>query len=204
MIKKKAITNEPINSLIAERWSPRAFAPDKKVKRNDIISLCEAGRWAPSSFGDEPWRYLVWDKNHDKANWQKAFDCLVEWNQGWVKNAPVLLASFAAHTFKKNGKPNRHGEHDTGAASENICLQATALGLMAHQMGGYDAEKLKKEFNVPEEYTPMSMIAIGYQGEIEELDSQYQKDEKAERFRRPLGTTFFDSEWENPVIKDIA
>lgn len=204
MIKKTAITNEPIHEIIASRWSPRAFNPHKTVSREQIISICEAGRWAPSSYGDEPWRFMVWDKNHDEENWNKAFECLGEWNQKWAKNAPVLIASFAVHTFQKNGKPNRHGEYDTGAAAENICLQATALGLMAHQMGGYDSDKLKKEFNIPEEFTSMSMIAVGEQGELEHIDEDYHAAEKAKRYRKPLGITFFDSQWENPIIKDIA
>lgn len=204
MIDKRAVTNEPINELLAKRWSPRAFDPEKMVSRKDIISICEAGRWAPSSMGDEPWRYIVWDKFHDEENWQKAFDCLVEWNKGWAKNAPVLLASFADHKFRYKGKHNRHAQHDTGAASENICLQATSLGLMAHQMGGFDADLLKKVFNVPNDLIPMSMIAIGYQAEIEVLDEKYRDDELADRNRRPIGITFFDSEWEKPIIEDIA
>jgi nitroreductase len=181
-----------------------AFDINRRVSREQIISICEAGRWAPSCFGDEPWRYLVWDKYHDEDAYNRAFGCLVEWNQRWVKTAPVLMASIADNQFRKNGDANRWAQHDTGAASENICLQATALGLKAHQMGGYDAEKLKKEFNIPERFTPMAMIAIGYQAEESVLDEDHRKEEQKDRFRRPLGITFFDSQWEKPITGDIA
>lgn len=200
MLVKKAVTNGPIHDLLASRWSCRAFQKDKPVSRKDIISVCEAGRWAPSCFGDEPWRFLVWDRNHDEENWKKAFDCLVKWNQGWVKNAPVLLAAMADDKFRKNKKPNHWAEFDTGAASLNIYLQSVNLGLMAHPMAGFDEDKLSEVFNIPDNFSPKAMIAIGYQAEPEILDDDYRESETEERFRRPLGSTFFDSEWEKPII----
>lgn len=125
MIEKSANTSVPIHELLAQRWSPRAIDQHKPVDRNDITALLEAARWAPSCFGDQPWRYLVWDRFRDHESWQTAWDCLTDGNKAWVRDAPVLLASFADSTFRKNGKPNRWGQHDTGAASENLCLQGT-------------------------------------------------------------------------------
>jgi nitroreductase len=204
MIHKKAYTNAPLHELLATRWSPRAFDPKKRVSREQIISLCEAARWAPSSYNDQPWKYIIWDRYHDEENWQKAFDCLGDWNKGWVKNAPVLIVAISRHYFKYNGEDNKHGEYDTGAASENLCLQATALGLMAHQMAGFNAEKLKETFGIPDELTPKAMIAAGYQTDESILKDDYVKDEKSDREREPLGVSFFDSAWEKPIIEDIA
>ncbi|MFP4544850.1 MAG: nitroreductase family protein [Candidatus Kapaibacterium sp.] len=199
MLEKRAKTVQPIDDVIAKRWSPRSFDPSKKVSRDQVLSLCEAGRWAPSCFGDEPWRFIVWDRHHDYDKWLKAFNCLGEWNRGWVKNTPILLAAMAGSKFRKNGDFNRWGMYDTGAASENICLQATSMGLMAHQMGGFDKDKLRLEFSIPDRFIPMAMIAVGYQAEPVLLDEEYRKSEIAERFRRPLGHTFFDSEWNKPI-----
>ncbi|MGB8339861.1 MAG: nitroreductase family protein, partial [Burkholderiales bacterium] len=111
---KFATTLQPIHDLLAKRWSPRAFDANKKVSREQIISMLEAARWAPSCFGDEPWRYIVWDKNTGQAAWENAFACLDESNQKWVKNAPVILASLANSVFDHNGKTNRWAQHDTG------------------------------------------------------------------------------------------
>lgn len=199
MLEKKALVSVKINDIASKRWSCRAFDPEKPVKRQSIKSLCEAGRWAPSCFGDEPWRFLVFDKNNDKALWEKAFNSLDPWNQGWAKNAPVLLAVFADDKFRKTGKPNRWGQFDAGAACMNIYLQAVDIGLMSHPMGGFDADKLKKDFDVPDNFDAMAMIAVGYQAEPDSLDEEYYDSEVAERFRRPIGTTFFDGEWEKPI-----
>ena len=70
MLAKPVISATPIHDLIAQRWSPRAFDADKPVSRGQVLALLEAARWAPSCFGDEPWRYIVWDKTRDPAAWQ--------------------------------------------------------------------------------------------------------------------------------------
>src|SRR3954468_13376223 len=98
MRDKPAVTKTAIHELLAKRWSTRAFAA-KPVTHEQLASLLEAARWAPSCNGDEPWRYLVWDKQTDPAGWQQAFDCLSAGNQAWVKNVPVLMLSCAGSTF---------------------------------------------------------------------------------------------------------
>jgi len=198
-VTKIALTSQVIHDLIARRWSPRAFDRNKPVSRKQLIALLEAARWAPSCFGDEPWCYLVWDRHRDPDSWQKAFECLAEGNQVWVKNAPLLLASIAGSQFARNGKPNRWGQHDTGAASANLVLQAVALGLAAHQMGGFDADKLREKFAIPASYTPMAMIAVGYQADAAFLEGEIKERELAPRARRPLGEKFFDGTWGVPV-----
>lgn len=198
-MKKPAITSVAIDNTIAQRWSGRAYDADKAVTQEQKIALLEAARWAPSCYGDQPWRFIVWDKNKDVAAWQKAFDTLVEFNQGWVKNSPLLFLIAADTKFNHNGKPNRWAAYDTGAAAENICLQATALGLMAHQMAGFDADKLRAAFAVPEQIEIIAMIAVGYAADPATLDDETREREMAERSRRALGELFFDSAWGNPV-----
>ena len=201
MQTKTASTQVDVHDIIAKRWSCRAFDANKKVSREQIVALLEAARWAPSCFGDEPWRFIVWDKNSDPAAWQKAFDCLGEWNQNWVKNAPVLVLTTANSLFRRDGSPNRWGQYDTGAAAENLCLQAVASGLMAHQMGGFDVEKTRHTFNIPTEFALMAMIAVGYQGEPEVLDDnqELKELELAARARTALGGHFFEGDWGVPV-----
>jgi nitroreductase len=199
MQERKAATSVPIHELLAKRWSPRAYDAGKPVSRAQIAALLEAGRWSPSCNGDEPWRYLVWDKSRDPQGWQKAFDCLSESNQKWVKNVPLLMLSCAGSVFAHNGKPNRWTQHDTGMASLSIALQAVALGLIAHQMGGFDADKARAAFGIPAEYTPMSMIAVGYQAEADVLDEETKAKELRPRGRKPLGERFFEGGWGKPA-----
>lgn len=196
---KPASTEVPIHDLLATRWSPRAFDATRAVTREQISALIEAARWAPSCFGNEPWRFLVWDRATDDAGWQRAFDCLSAGNQIWVKNVPLLFAAVADPAFDHNGKPNRWAQYDTGAAAENLVLQAVALGLAAHQMGGFDAERLHAEFGIPQECTPMAMIAIGYQAAPDVLADEQRAKELGPRTRKPAASRFFAGKWGTPI-----
>ena len=195
MLEKPAVTQPPIAELIARRWSPRALDPDQPVSREHLRALLEAARWAPSCFGDQPWRFLVWDRFRDPAGWHQAFECLAEGNQVWVKNAPVLLLAMAAPNFGHNSQPNRWAQYDTGAASENLCLQATALGLVAHQMGGFDPEQARARFNIPADHACMAMIAVGHPGAVDALPDPLRDRERAPRERKPLASLAFEGGW---------
>jgi nitroreductase len=198
MLEKLAITNVPIHELLARRWSARAFDPNRPVSREQLRVLLEAGRWAPSCNGDEPWRYLIWDRARDPQGWQKAFDCLSENNKKWVKNVTLLMLSCAGSNFEATGKPNRWTQHDTGAASVSMALQATALGMMVHQMGGFDAEKARAAFAIPAGYNPMAMIAVGYQTGPDILDEETKAKELRPRARKPVAERFFEGGWGRP------
>ena len=199
-MKKPAVTRQPIDDLLANRWSGRAYDATRPVSQEQTISLLEAARWAPSCYGDQPWRFIVWDKNADAASWQQAFDCLMPGNQAWVKDASLLFLITAGSLFAHNGQPNRWGQYDTGAAAENLCLQAESLGLMAHQMGGFDADKARQVFAIPEEYALMSMVSVGYPADISTLSGEVLERETAPRKRRELGELFFRGGWGKPVV----
>ncbi len=193
---RPAETSVPIHDLMTRRWSPRAYDASKPVSRQQLRTLLEAGRWAPSCNGDEPWRYLIWERARDPEGFQKAFDCLSENNRKWVKNVPLLMLSCAGSIFQATGKPNRWTQHDTGAASVSMGLQAVALGLIIHQMGGFDAEKARAAFNIPAEYTLMAMIAVGYQAASPDiLDDETKAKELRPRRRQPLAERFFEGGW---------
>jgi nitroreductase len=195
-MQKPAITQQAIHELLANRWSGRAYDAAKAVSQEQVISLLEAARWAPSCFGDQPWRYVFCNKADNMQAWQAAFDCLVPGNQGWAVNAPVLLLICADTLFGHNDKPNKWAAYDTGAATENLCLQATALGLMAHQMGGFDADKARATFKVPERYQILAMVTVGYQAAVESLSGEVKERELAARSRKPLEELFFNGVWQ--------
>ena len=195
MFDKKAKTSVPVNELISNRWSGRAYDPEKTVPQQHIIALIEAARWAPSCFGDQPWRFIVCDKQANQTAWDNAFSCLSEGNQSWAMNAPLLILSVADSILSKNGKPNRWGQYDTGAATMSLCLQATELGLMVHQMGGFDAEKARQIFSIPDQFIPMAMMTVGYQFAVDKIPDEMKEREFSERQRNPIEMNFFNGTW---------
>jgi nitroreductase len=189
---KKAPAVEGVLPVFHERWSPRSFA-DREVSAETLKKVFEAARWAASSFNEQPWRFLV-GRRGDSA-YKKIFESLGEFNQKWAQTAPVLMLGAAKTKFSHNGVPNRVALYDLGAAASYMTLQAAALGLKTHQMAGFDPEKAKKLFGIPEEYLMGAAIALGYQGEPEILgDEGMIKQETSPRTRKPLGEFVF-KEW---------
>lgn len=195
MFEKTIDTCAPIHELIARRWSGVAFDASRQVPHEHLLSLMEAARWAPSSFGDQPWRYLICDRYREEAAWNKAFECLSPGNQTWAAQAPVLLVTCCDTLFTHNGTPNVHGEYDSGAASLSLCLQAAALGLMTHQMAGFSREKARELFAIPERCKPIAMMALGYQLPRDRIPEQFREKEFKPRQRKPLEERFFLGEW---------
>lgn len=173
-----------MHELIEKRRSPRAYST-RPVEPEKLSELFEAARWAASCFNEQPWRF-IYAAREDKENFARLFDCLVEKNQLWVKNAPLLMLTVACGTFAHNGKPNRHAWHDVGLAMGNFTLQASALGLYVHQMAGFSPDKARENLRLPEGYDPVAMVAVGYLGDIGQLPEDFRQYETAPRSRKAL------------------
>jgi nitroreductase len=195
-MEKPADTRYPIHDVLRRRWSPRAF-DERLIEADTLRSLFEAARWAPSSSNEQPWRFMVASRDHE-FEWNGLLSCLVEANRKWACRAPVLILSIASLNFQDDATPNRHALHDTGMAVENLVLQATALGLVAHQMAGFDVEKARLDFKIPSGYEPVAMIAVGYPGDPNVLSDRLKQRELAPRERNPISTFVFSGEWGRP------
>ena len=200
-MEKPAGAAHPIHDVIARRWSPRAF-DERPVEQETLKSLFEAARWAPSSNNEQPWRFIVASKE-TSTDYDRLFACLVEGNRKWAFRAPVLILSVASLLFEDDGKPNRHALHDTGMAAENFVLQATALGLQAHQMAGFDTQKARETCLIPIGFDPVAMIALGYPGDPAVLPDYLREREIKPRERQPIGDFVFSIKWgqTSPLVR---
>lgn len=182
--------------VFLHRWSPRSFA-DREVSPETLAKVFEAARWAASSYNEQPWRFFVGVRG--SSTWQKIFEALGEFNQTWAKAAPVLMVNAAHTKFARNGTPNRVALYDLGAAASYMTLQASALGLAAHQMAGFDTEKVRRALRIPEDYVMGAAIALGYQGEPAALPNEkLLQQEIAPRTRKPLSEIIL-AEWDLPA-----
>jgi nitroreductase len=193
---KQAPPVEGVMSVFHSRWSPRAF-DDREVSAADLRKVFEAARWAASSFNEQPWRFFVGTRN--SLTYKKIFSSLVGANQAWAKSAPVLILGVAKTRFSHNNAPNRVALYDLGAAASYLTLQAAALGLAAHQMGGFSEAAARQAFEITDEYLLGAVIALGYQGEPAALDNQQLiASETSPRTRKPL-SEFVLSAWNEPA-----
>jgi nitroreductase len=186
-----------IHPLLTERRSLRAFSP-QAVAPETLGSLLEAARWAPSCMNEQPWSFIV-ATQENKPDFDRLLGCLLDFNFQWAQHAPVLILSIARLTFASNGKPNRHALHDVGQAVAALTLQATASGLVVHQMAGFNAEEARREFLIPVNHDPVAVSSVGYPGSVDSLPEKLREREVAPRSRKALTDFVFECRWGQKV-----
>jgi nitroreductase len=196
IVTNNAKTDHPISELITRRWSARAFST-RPVEKAKLLSVLEAARWAPSSRNEQPWRYILFTDDNPEML-KKAQSVLKEIND-YAKRAPILMCAITRKTYSEDGNPNRLYFHDLGAANENMFLEAFNQGLILHEMGGFDVQKAREVFNVPDGYEVGIMIAIGYQDTHHVLPSRFREKAFAPRIRKPLSEIVFIEEIGNGI-----
>ncbi|QKG57149.1 nitroreductase family protein [Hymenobacter sp. BRD128] len=187
-------TEHPILPQLTQRRSPRAYT-SQPVPTAVIQQLFTAAGSAASCFGEQPWRYLVGSKETHPEAFAKLLGALGEYNQVWVKNAPVLAASLAKTTFSHDGNPNRYAVHDVGQATATLAVQAVELGLQIHQMAGFSQDAVRASFSIPAEYEIVAVFTIGYPGALDQLPDALRAREVAPRGRKPLAEYVFEGGW---------
>jgi nitroreductase len=186
----------PLHELLINRRSPRAFS-ERPIEPVKLLSLFEAARWSPSSANEQPWHFFAATKS-DTRSYATIADALMEQNRRWAIHAPLFLVGIAQSTYLKSGTRYQHAWYDLGQSVAHLTIQATALGLSVHQMGGFDAGKLSAALSIPENYDAVIVMAVGYAEKPETLPDDLRSREEAPRMRKPLGTFVFTEAWGEP------
>jgi nitroreductase len=174
-VKKFRKTDLKINDIFWKRWSPRALS-EEGLSQDLVFQVLEAARFAPSSFNEQPWRFI-----YSLSPSQPFFDilnCLVEFNQTWAKRAGALIVILSKKNFSHNNQVNQTADFDTGAAWQNLGLQASLLNLVAHGMSGVNFEKLRNTLKVSQDYNIIAVVALGHPGDINDLPEDLKKQEE--------------------------
>ncbi len=179
----RAQTAVPVNEVIANRRSPRSFDEQVAISDTDLIGILEAARWAPSAFNGQPWRFFV-GKRGD-ATFNQILTSLVEFNQGWAKNASALIL-VAAQPTRDDGSIHADYQFDCGLSVAQLVIETHDRGLIAHQMTGFDKDKARTNVEMPTELVPVVVIAIGKQDSHEKLSGGLAEREVAPRGRKTL------------------
>ncbi|GAA2817475.1 nitroreductase family protein [Saccharopolyspora taberi] len=196
-MSKPADSSVPLHPLIAERWSPRALDPAVELTDRQFTALFEAARWAPSWGNTQPARFVAGRRGDD--TFERIRGTLSRGNHAWTGPA-AALAIGVTRVRDEDGEPMPYGAYGLGLASENLVLQAVAEGLVGHQMAGFDREKARVEFSIPEDFEPMVAIAVGGLGSPEGLPERLQQKEAAARSRHPLSSLVFSGTWGNALF----
>jgi len=181
---KTARTSIPVHEFIAERWSPRSFDEDAELGREELVAMIEAARWAPSALNLQPWRFAIGLRGTPLFEGLHA--ALTAGNQSWAHRASALIVG-AADTLLPNGNRNPWATYDLGLAVSLLTVQAHAMGLYVHQMGGLDKAAIATLLELPSPIEPVIVLAVGTLAGPEQLDQGPLRDrEVSVRERKPL------------------
>jgi nitroreductase len=180
---RTATSQVPLHPLFAQRWSPRSFDQNHAVSEDALTALLEAARWAPSANNTQPWRFLV--TRRGEQGFDQLLATLAGPNQVWAQHASALVL-VAAETVDESGAVRSHALYDTGQAVAQLVAQASAEGLVTHQMGGFDAVRLSAELDLSETLRPVVVVAVGQHDPAAVLPEPFAAREVAPRARRPL------------------
>lgn len=202
-MSKSAQNIHPIHELLKHRWSPRSFSP-RPVEPEKLLSLFEAARWSPSGGNSQPWSFIVVTPQ-DGEIFERFLGLLSGRNPLWAKNVPVLVLTVA-RTQRPDGQPNRFALYDLGQAVAHLSIEAVSLGLSVHQMGGYNADGARALFDLPAGYEPGTVVAIGYQGDLDVLPdlNGLRQNEADARTRKPMDEFVFEGHWNEPLREKIG
>ncbi|MFZ5351290.1 MAG: nitroreductase family protein [Bacillota bacterium] len=179
-------SDNDINKLIFERWSPRSYK-NKSIEEDKLNSILEAARWAPSCFNEQPWRFIVAQSSEDR---ERVIAFLADANKAWCNNVPVFITVISRADFAQSGKQNRWNGFDAGCSWGYIALEARRQGLYAHAMGGFDRLKAKEALKIPEGFEVYAVIALG-ERDIPEVLSEKLREREKPSDRKPLKEIVF-------------
>ena len=181
---------------IEQRWSPRAFDPVAEVSAEQVSVLLEAARWAASHGNTQPARFLLGYRGDDTH--ARILATLRPRNQTWAHRASVLMIGAVVTADERGELPNT--VYGLGLAVQNLVLQAVDLGLVAHQIGGFDKDAVRAGFALPDDALPVVAIAVGHLGDVADLPEELQVRETRPRRRRPLTELVFKGTWGEPAF----
>lgn len=158
--------------IIKKRRSIRKFT-DQPVEKETLSLLLEAAMAAPSAMNARPWEFVVIT---DKGTMDQFRQALLFGKM----NAPAAICVLGSHRMQKGKAGDKFWVQDCSAATENILLAATALGLGSVWVGIHPVTLFQRQvsriLNLPDGVTPLNLIYIGYPAEEKVARSQYEED----------------------------
>jgi nitroreductase len=159
---------------IQKRRSVRAFQ-SKPIAREDLEKIIDAGRLAPTGRNEQPWEFVVITDMYTRQRIAE----LTTFGK-YIADAGACVAVFC------RGNTPYYLE-DGAAATANILLAATALGLgscwVAADKKPY-AQDIAEAVGAPETHRLVSLVALGYEG-----------DETPRKPKRPLAEVVHWETW---------
>ncbi len=154
--------------LILTRRSIRKYRP-QIIERDIILKILNAAMYAPSAVNKQPWHFIVVD---DRNIMKRVME---------IHRSSMMLES-ASHAVLICGDEKLQHDvgywiADCGAATQNLLLAATSLGIGSCWIGLYPRENrmaaVSVLFGLPAHVKPFALVSLGYPAEEKEKPDRF-------------------------------
>lgn len=144
--------------LAKARFSVRSFS-ERPVEQEKLHSILEAGQVSPTACNLQPQKILVLQSEDALEKYRRCTVCHF--------NAPLAILTCydtsASWTREYDGKSS--GDIDAAIVTTHMMLEAASLGIGSTWVMHFIPEAIREEFQLPEQYEPVSLLAMGYPAE---------------------------------------
>ena len=142
--------------IIRKRTSVRKF-DSKKVEQEKLNKILEAGRIAPTAKNNQPIKIYVISSNEGINKIDKASRCRY--------GSETILIVCGNKDYAYHKEDYTTAEMDSCIVATHMMLEATNIGVDNIWVESFDENILRKEFDIPDEYTPFLLMPLGYKTE---------------------------------------
>ena len=146
-----------MTDIIKERRSIRKYKPDRFVTKAQLDRILEAAMYAPSACNSRPWEFIAVTK-------RETLDEIARVHP-YAQMCKTATAAIIVVAIPQDGTPHGYFSQDCGAATQNILLEAAAMGLGTCWCGVYPRDErvasIRELFGIQEPKIPFNVIAIG-------------------------------------------
>jgi len=183
--------NGTILKEIDARRARRAY--DERPVGSDVVDrILAAATLAPSCSNKQPWRFVVVDREPGLGRVRES----LQPGNYWAKKAPLYVLAVTDISLNCMLDDDRnYALFDTGLAVMNLMLQATAEGLYAHPIAGFQPVPMKEAFGIPAGHSLIAVVVLGYPGDETGLNEKHRAAEHEGRMRKAISEVVFRGGW---------
>ncbi|MDP4185460.1 MAG: nitroreductase family protein [Bacteroidota bacterium] len=143
--------------LAQKRFSVRTYE-DRKIEKEKLLYILEAGRLAPSAVNYQPWEFIVLTKPESLEKIHQTYP------REWFKLAPAVILVCGDHNqgWRRPSDNKDHTDIDIAIAVDHMVMATTELELGTCWVCNFNASLCKELFELPHNLEPIVLLPIGY------------------------------------------
>ena len=144
--------------LIKRRKSIRSYDPSRKVPREVLERILEAGRFAPSATNAQPWEFLLVSSDEMLG---KIHSC---YQASWFQTTPhvLIVKGSRSKAWVRSGDGYNSLETDLTIAMDHMILAAASEGVSTCWIAAFNPDKLSSVLNLKEDEEVFAITPLGY------------------------------------------